>query len=501
MYLHRKKTIAIAVLASLALSACTSIQPTPFTQEDLSIQTKLDRLAAQKDVEPIVGQLSLEEAIARALKYNLDRRSKMLEEAMALKQLDVTSFDMLPKILANAGYNSRSNDLLRLSRNQETGQLAPSQFISQDQSHNIADLGISWNLLDLGVGYYNSQQQADRVLIAAEKRRKAMHLLMQDTRTAFWRAIGAQKLKQDVKAAIATAEEALVDSRKAEGERVRNPLDALRYQRQVLENLRLLESIDQELASANIELAVLINIPIGQPVELAEPPMTLQDKALSIPIDVMEEVAMTENSDIREQHYNARIARQETRKTLIRLFPNLNFNYGSNYDSDSFLINSSWNEIGFKISFNLFNLLTAPTQIKLAEAGVNLAEQRRMTVQMATLAQVHLARLQMANMNNQYHRADAIWNADQRIAEHMKNREAVETQSKLDLVSNQTTAILSLLRRYQALALAQAAEARLQASLGIEPKIGSISEITLAELTATLSRSKNVWDNLTAPLD
>ena len=32
--------------------------------------------------------------------------------------------------------------------------------------------------------------------------------------------------------------------------RIRNPVDALRYQRQVLENLRLLEAIDQELSSA-----------------------------------------------------------------------------------------------------------------------------------------------------------------------------------------------------------------------------------------------------------
>ena len=47
------------------------------------------------------------------------------------------------------------------------------------------------------------------------------------------------------------------------------PLEALRYQRQLLENLRLLESINQELASAQVDLAALINAPLGQPIAIA----------------------------------------------------------------------------------------------------------------------------------------------------------------------------------------------------------------------------------------
>jgi hypothetical protein len=62
-------------------------------------------------------------------------------------------------------------------------------------------------------------------------------------------------LKADVKKTIRLAEEALDDSRKAATERVRNPLEPLRYQRQLLENMRLLESIDQELSSAQLDLA------------------------------------------------------------------------------------------------------------------------------------------------------------------------------------------------------------------------------------------------------
>jgi len=320
-----------------------------------------------------------------------------MEEALALNQLDVSKLDMLPKLMANAGYSDRNQERATYS-SQYTPVTTPrdtsrSSF-SAERSHGTADLGLTWNLLDVGLGYYGSRQQADRVLIATEKRRKAMHQLMQDVRTAYWRAAAAQKLRAEVDRTITMAEAALEDSRKVETERVRNPLDALRYQRQVLENLRLLEAIDQELSTAQVELASLINAPVGQPIRVAEADVTLNsDHVLKMPIGLLEEAALENNADLREQHYNSRVAREEVRKTMARLFPNLSFSYGLKYDSDKYLVHNQWNEAGLQLSFNLFNLFTADSQIKLAEAGVTLADQRRVATQMAVLAQVHLARL------------------------------------------------------------------------------------------------------------
>lgn len=484
----------VTAIAALALSACSTIAPVPLTNQTLLPANLTDRAAMRKDVQPITGALSLDEALARALKYNLERRSKMMEEALAFNRLDVSHYDMLPKLVAQAGYAVRNNDRISQSRNTEDGTLSPSRFVSQDRAHEMLELGFTWNLLDYSLGYYGTRQQADRVLIASERRRKAMHVLMQDVRTAFWRAASAQKLRDDVSKTIALAEDALVDSRKAEAERVRNPIDALRYQRQLLENLRLLESIDQELSSAQVELATLVNAPIGQPIAIAESDANLADASvLKVTVQAMEEAALAQNADLREQHYNARIAREETRRTLVRLFPNVSFSYGIKYDSDTYLVNRNWNEAGLQFNFNLFNLMTGPTQIKLAEAGVALADQRRVATQLAVLSQVHLARLQLVNARNQFDRADAIYATDVKIAELVRNRETAQAQSKLDSVSNATAAILSLLRRYQALAQVQAAENRLLANLGMEPNIGSTGELSLEQLIEQVKRNGNPW--------
>ena len=499
--LNNPLRLSAVALACAVFAGCASVQPVALTQQDMQAQQQKDGEAMRKDVAPITGPLTLDEAMARALKYNLDRRVRMMEEALALGQLDASKFDMLPKIMAQAGYAERDKTRFTWSSRYPNG--APSSNNPADSSttseraRSTADLGFTWSLLDVGLGYYGARQQADRFLIAGEKRRKAMHLLMQDVRTAYWRAASAQLLKADVSKTIALAEEALVDSRKTAVERLKNPLEPLRFQRQLLENLRLLENINQELSSAQIDLAALINAPLGQKIEIATTDLkNITDEVAQVPVDKLEEVALQNNPDLREQHYNARIAREETRRTLVRLFPNISFNYGTKYDSDRYLLDNQWNEAGLQISFNLMNIFSAGTLMKQAEAGVALADQRRIAAHAAVLAQVHLSRLQVINARSQFERADAIFETDNNIAKVTRARQMAAAQSKLDVVSTETASILSLLRRYQALAQVQVAENRMLATLGLEPQIGSTQELSLPELTQQVAKSKAPWQQI-----
>lgn len=497
-YILRLSLLAVACAFA---TGCAQIQPLALTQQDMQSVQKQDAEKLRKDVQPINGPLTLDEAMARALKYNLDRRAKQMEESLALGQLDISKFDMLPKVMAQAGYATRDKARFTWSSGYPLELPAStdpsSSSTSAERNHSTSDLGLTWSLLDFGMGYYGAKQQADRFMIAGEKRRKAMHLLMQDVRTAYWRAASAQLLKGDVQKTIQLAEEALADSRKAAVERVRNPLEPLRYQRQLLENMRLLESIDQELSSAQVDLASLINAPLGQPIQIATTDLkNISSDVTLVPVQKLEEVALIKNADLREQQYNGRIAREETRRTLVRMFPNLSFNYATKYDTDSYLLNRNWNEAGVQLSFNFMNLFTGPTQIKMAEAGVALSDQRRMATQLSVLTQVHLSRLAVINARSQFERADAIYDTDNKINEVMRNRQSVQAQSKLDLVSSDTSAILSLLRRYQALAQVQVAESRLIATLGMEPQIGSTGDLSLKDLTEQLGKAQAPWSQL-----
>lgn len=482
--LIKRSALSLAIL--LAMTACAVTPPRQLSETDVLTQSQMDLANIRNDVVPIQGELTLEEAQARALKFNLELRTAMMEEALQRAQLDVSNYDMLPTLLAQAGYNTRSNERISQSRDAESGDLSPSRFISQERDHWLSQLGVSWSLLDLGVGYYSAQQQADRALIAFEKRRKILHLLMQDVHIAFWRAASAQVMQDRVMAAIGMAENALAEARIAQNERIEAPQDVLQYQRQLLENLRLLEAVNRELSIAQVELAQLVNAPIGQQIRVAEPAYRDYPALLNLPVETLEEMTLSRNPDIIEQQYNARIARVESRKTLVQMFPNLNFDYGVSYDDDRYLVNNHWSQASAQLSFNFFNLLTAPAQMRLADAGIALADQRRTMVQMASLTQLHLSRLEYANAREQLERSRQIWDVDTQLLKYTTDAVTARTESQLNLVSSETSAILSELRLYQANAQSEAAAARMLFTLGVEPQVGSVSELTLDELVEQL---------------
>ena len=488
-----------ATVALVIASGCT-IQPRPLTAAALRSAAEADRARVAAQVPPLQGDLTLAEALARALKYNLDHRTRLMEQAYAVGALDAAAHDLLPRLVASGDYSTRDNDPIRRSVDSVTGQPDQSHpFISSDRTHTVSQLTLSWNVLDFGVSYYNAHQQADRVLVASERRRKAMHELTQSVQSAYWRALSAQKLEADVRVTLREAETALTSARKVESERLKAPAESLRFQRALLENLRTLESVQQELGVARFELASLMNLPAQTPFRLADSTSAEALPELGAPLEELEIVALTGNASLREETYNARIAAVEARKGLLKLLPGLNFSYGGNRDTDSFLINRSWAAAGVQATSNLFNVFAYPSQKALGKAGVQVAEARRVALEMAVVTQVHVAAYQLAGARQQFERADSIWQVDNRMQKLAEDGQSAKTESQLVRIATHTSAILSLLRRYQALTALHSAAGKMQATLGLEPQIGDIDTITLPDLTRVLEQSAHDWQRPKAP--
>jgi len=482
------------VSAAVFLAGC-AIEPEAIDRQAMSVDLIADRAVAQKDVEPITGSLSLEEAIARALKYNLDHRVDLMEQAIARGELDLSRYDMLPKVLAEAGYSTRSEPRLTRSTNAVTGEdLENDPTISADESSWQISAELSWSLLDFGASYYEAQQNADRLLIASERRRRAMHVLMMDVQTAYWRAAGAQALENQITATVKAARAAIENARRAQQDNERKPMEHLQRMRTLLSTLRDIHQVQQELAASRVELANLINAPVDEPLIL-EPAMSLENtpQVLEQSMAVLERVALYNNADLKEPFYDAEIAALETRRALLDLMPDLSLNWGPQYTTDSYVINDQWNEGALSLSYNLLSLLNVDQVKGQAEAREELARMRRVAMQMTVVAQVHLAGLQARNALDRLDNAEALQGVERQIESRMVNRHLAGTISRAELVRAQTAAIVAELQRYQALAGFHSAMGRLQASLGLEPEIRSIQTTSLDAIEREIGVTLDRW--------
>ena len=488
----------LVYLLALSLAGCSTVNPKPVGPAELEAESQ--RLSEQgySELPSLDAVLTLPQAQARALKFNLELRTRMMEESLSLGQLEVSRFDMLPSLLAEAGYNTRNNERVSQSRDIDTGELIKSRYTSQERSHELSQLGLSWNLIDFGVSYFNARQQAERINIASERRRKMLHQIMQDVHIAYWRVAAAQRLRDDLQVTIRDAGSALTDARSVQRELVGNLGENLLYQRELLENLRLLEAISSELSTAQVELALLVNVPADYPIVVQDPESSTAQYLLEIPVEEVEELALARNPDVLERHYDSRIARLESRKVLAQMFPNLRLDYGVNYDADLYLINNDWVQASAQLTYNLLDIFSVPARSRLAEAGVSLADQRLMMVQVAILSQVHLGRLDLASSIDQLTRSSQLMEIDRSYQHLQVNAMGVGAQSSLDMVVGQTSLLLSTLRFYQAQAALESSRARFLFTLGVEPEIASVQDASLDELAASIEQFDNTWATLEA---
>ncbi|WP_177169033.1 hypothetical protein [Allochromatium warmingii] len=119
------------------------MQPKPVTSDEVAARAAADQAKIYANQEPIRAPIRFEDAVARALKYNLDYRLKLMESALASGQAQFVTYDMLPSLLASAGYVSRNNYYVTDSVDIDTGQVLLSNTTSQEKNRQIASAALT----------------------------------------------------------------------------------------------------------------------------------------------------------------------------------------------------------------------------------------------------------------------------------------------------------------------------------------------------------------------
>jgi outer membrane protein TolC len=487
----RNWALAGTVLGTLAVSGC-AVTPEPLTEADRLTQASADRSILFTMQEPVTGPISLEEAVARALKYNLDRRLAVMDAALQQRQLDLSNYDMLPRLVADAGYTTRNNEAFSVSRNVD-GELTDSfdATTSQDKTRFTAELGLSWNILDFGLSYYQAKQQADRAMIAEQRRRRVVHSVVQQVRAAYWQAVSAQRLQKRITPVLAEAGRALEQSRANERQRLSPLLETLRYQKQVVEIMRQLETLEQDMAIAKAQLSALMNLPPGSDFRLVEPAGGPAIPAVTLSVEEMENLALINRPELYEEAYQKRITALEARKALLRLLPGVNLTASVNHDSNSYLVNQNWAEAGARVTWNLLNVLSYPATMRVQEAQQELAETRRLALSMAALTQVHVGYRQFLRARDQYEKAALLQDIEDRIYRNVLDSEGAVAD--LERIRAGASAIATELLRDRAYADMQNAIASLYVSLGLDPLPAEVTSHDIPALAAALKTVSDAW--------
>lgn len=484
---------ALAVLGPLLLGAC-AVRPNPITADEHADRAKLDYTALSQKYVPVTAPLTEPEAIARALKYNYDAELSRIEQTLQEREIDLALTQLLPRLAADAGYNVRSNDDAATSISELTKLRSLEPSFSTEREHVTADLTFSWNLLDVGVSYYQARQQSYRALVAVERRRKVIGGIVKGVQDAFWKAAIADRLLPRLDPLLTAAEGMLTASRQATAERLQPEIQGLEYQENLLQVISQLRHMRTDLVTARARLATLIAVPPDLPLTLVPPDEVALHAPATVDMAQLETTALNLRSEMREAAYQEKIDRQDIYKEIIKMMPGVGILGGLNYDSDKLLYNHTWADFGLHATYNLVSLIQGPQAIAAARAAVDVAKARRLAMGVAILSQCNIGYREYRAALEDLATASEIDRIEHDIAAASAHAAQAEAQAQAQQVRRELAAMVADYDRARATSDAYSALANLYIAVGVDLVPPDVELGDLAVLTKRVAAAIQHWN-------
>ena len=494
------KTIIFMSL-TLLVGACSQT-PEPLVKEQLQLSSQEDYEYLKENSEAAPLEIDLYQAIAIAIKNNRDLRLNLMDSALSQGQMDVVKFDMLPKLSVNAGYKVLREHPASTSVNMETeggeentsaAQISnnPTYSLSQQTPSNTYDIGFTWNALDFGLSYVRAGQQADKYLISKELERKAIHNLTKEVIYAYWKTLSADELLSEINPLMDRVNAALDDYEYIEELLISSPMDALLYQKELLDVLQILNTQRRALMDSRAQLSKLLGLLPDQEYTLVKTNQPLTE--LNLTLEEQEEAALFSRPELLEVRYQERVTAQEARASMLSLLPSLKFNATWTYDSNKYLLNRDNQEYGAVFGANLLNIFQAGNIKDINEINEKLIQEQRLAVSMTILSQVHIANINYAQTLREYSNAKHYLNVAQRINDLISNAQKISRFGELELIREEASLLVSRLRNDIAYAEMQYSLGTLYSSVGMNFIPDNLSEISDADLANALRENLNQW--------
>ncbi|WP_245651261.1 TolC family protein [Paramagnetospirillum marisnigri] len=459
------KRLALTTTALATLSGCSVTPP------DLGeIRQELNRHAEAMPQERLQKPLTVDDAIALAVANNLDARVKEMEEVLAAGKADLSQFAMLPELALKGGWTKRNTKKLTASRDTNTGSMG-NFSVGEDQISRTGDLTATWNLVDFGIAMLRSDQEEDRVKLVMEKRRRALHLLIQDVQAAYWKAVINEYAEKKYISLEQRLIKSVADAEEAERNRVGDPMQMLAHQRAIVDTMRQIAELQRQTAPARAELAGLMGLPSASGYRLLE---LKDDSFLNVveaaeAVEAMEITALANRPELRSEEAQFRIDVKDVRTELLKSLPGIGPFMGGHYDSSTFIKYNAWADAGLHMAWNLIDMISTPKRIGQAKNVAEVTRARRLALGMAVVTQVHVADIQYRHSLKEYRLTEQMAAIDRRISGLASKSKQAGSGSAMEEIKAEAAGMLSTLRRFILYSDLQAARARLNSAMGIDP--------------------------------
>ncbi len=492
----------LVLAALLGVTGCTL----PADRLEARARQAVADLAACRSRAPALTQpITLPEALAYADRYNIEawvtRREREFEHELTTQSW----LKLLPSLLAGTESRHRSELDAASSVSLERGQQSLEASYSSPQTRRVWDITATWNLLDFGISFFQARQQANRLAIAAERERRVRQNLALEVTRVYWQAVAARAVAVEARRVGCEVDATLQRIQAEVAAQTMPALEGLKREAVLLEYQEELQRYERAYQAALAELAGLLGVPPGSPLELAQvdldapPPDLGQDLDYAGPVNAaaastasdrptgaptepaadrpaaavaeLESEALRRRPELFEKDCEQWISRDEAHIALARMFPSFAVFWRYDWDDNPYLAFNEWRTVGLRATWDLLSLPQQFVHHRAARLHTELVEQRRLAVAVAILTQLHLALIDCRQMAEQYRLASAVAEKHGELLAAVENATAEGKSHAGEALEQRLKWLKARARQLTAYANLMIAQARLSNTLGRDPQV------------------------------
>ncbi len=247
-----------------------------------------------------------------------------------------------------------------------------------------------------------------------------------------------------------------------------------------MEIQRAIGELERELNSAHAQLGALMNVPPGIRFRVSGSGGGAQALPRGDMMSLLH-TAVANRPELREAAYRKRINEQEAHAALLELLPGLNLIMAANFDSNSFLLDNHWQYWGAKASWNLLRVFSYPAKRALVEQQDEMLDNKVLAVTMAVMTQVYVSRIRYAHATKEHATAKRYRDVQRRLLTQIRIEAAADRLSRQTLAREELNMLVAEAKLDIAFAAKQAALAFVRTSMGIDPQVPGLADMSLRE--------------------
>lgn len=424
----------------------------------------------RKSNYPIRGKISIEEAIARAILYNLDFQARTYEQILQNYDLKDITFELLPSLGYTVNLTNKNTPYAATSRSLKTGTTQLDYGISEDLMVKTGDYSLSWNALEFIIGKTRMKQKKAEIEVTKEGRRRALQSLASQVRGIYYKVMAYQILSKKVRQIDKLIDET-VDKNRLKIKSTLEPINNIYgLEQELLEYKRNINSIISDLSNSKIDLAVLMNIRPDQEYQVVE--YGINDiPSIKLEANDLINYALYNRPEINEEFARSKQAKLGIDMLIQEALPRFGINAARHSSSNSYLFYPKWQDLAISLSMNLIKLIGNKNKLNKKKIQEKLEEDKIASTIMGIIGQIAVSHQRYTKLKDDIKINKQIFETSSKSSSYLEaaSSDDVGAESKLDATRGKIRSFINESRYLLSYAECMQSLGELYNSIGFDP--------------------------------